>query len=257
MSLKSVFGNILKKDVSIEVPAPAFPERRAPRVQLLPLHKIHCTVTVFALEIATGVSNISASGVGLMRDALKTWPPIGTQLPANLQIGKNVFKIDLFIIHLSPAVIGCKFINPSKELVTAINQYLKVELLAVEMIYIGPQNLEPTALGVPHWYHGDNNTELYFVEEPKSHKVVQMKLLFLGHYLEAAPGQAVKFGHYVENEALNQASAGAKSERLGTATNIRWENSIGAETLSAAIDFLNNVPNLASFHRDSILSLIY
>ncbi|HLD99814.1 MAG TPA: hypothetical protein VJB59_06120 [Bdellovibrionota bacterium] len=263
MYLAKLFGNLLRKNLTLEEVARPLPPR-APRVRLLPLHRISFRLEHFTRHSVIAVANLSSTGIGLipgtltsaqissapgstqvegLQSALGRLPGSGDIMRGHLLIHEASYKLVLRTVHLSEAVVGCAFQEVPRDLSGAIQSYLTAELSGTEMQYVGPESLEPNPEGTPHWYHGKNNSDLYLVEN--GGKIVRFCLVFLANYIEGGTDRPLRFGSVVKEESLENGGS------------IAWQDSFGADTLCAAVRLLTHIPHLPPEHKDGILRLIY
>lgn len=226
-----------------KVISPAVPQKsdRAPRVRLTPLHLIAYQFDHDFSRIPA--ANISVSGIGLMRGSREFWPLPGSMVKGILHVCDSSFPLELKLVHQTGAVVGCSYENPSREVVKSIERHLNVELAAMEMVRVDESLIDPAPDGSPHWYHGQNNTELFYVEN--NNQVERFNLVYFANYIQGGRNQPLRFGEVVTEN-------GMASQEL-----VRWQKSLNAESLSAAIRFLMTIPSVPAAHRDSILRLIY
>lgn len=234
--LQSAFG-------AVHRPAESDPRRVAPRVRVEPLHTIGFRWTGTEGTVDVPVANISASGVALMRSAFG-----GRETAAVLQgvlgLGPRQVPVALHQVHVTHDVIGCCFVDPARELVDAINAHLAAELQALEMVRVEVGPKAHGGEGAAHWFHGRENSELYYVE--RGDQVQRFRLCFLANFLEGGRGQPVRFGVLTCSRDLS-------SDRAGE---VHWLHKINAEQLSTTIRFVSGIPGLDPRHRDAILQLI-
>jgi hypothetical protein len=212
-------------------------QARAPRVQLLSLHKIKFegrSGTPLAGQ-SFGVSNISVSGLGLMlseaqQSALSGQPPQGT-----LSIGDERFEVELEVKHASTSVAGCRFKDASGAIVAAIQTYLELELSALELRPVDSELLQRTAKGEPLWFFRDRSCELYVVVEQDS--VLHFHGSFCGFYFEGGDGKSARFGYLT-------ASPESKTKKHPQSDIIRFESNVTDAQRALIQRFVQYVPGL-------------
>lgn len=224
-------------------------QARAPRVQLLSLHKI-------AFEGRSGtplagqnfpVSNISVSGLGLLlseshRNALSGASPQGT-----LTIGDERFEVELEVKHASESVAGCRFKEASGALVAAIQAYLELELSALELRPVDSEFLQRTGKGEPLWFFRDRSCELYVVLEKEA--VLHFHGSFCGFYFEGGDGKAARFGYLT-------ASPEHKSKKHPQSDIIRFEANVTDHQRALIQRFVQYVPGLSKSVVDQVQKMV-
>jgi len=224
-------------------PRPAAPARTAPRVRVAPLHDIAFGWTGGAAPLELPVANLSATGLALMRSGLPEQTLRGPALTGQLRLGARELEVALGVVHVSHVVVGCCFLAPGPALVDAINAHLATELLALEMRRVEEASLAHHGTGSPHWFHGRESSELYYVEQ--GGEILRFRLSFLGNYLEGGPDLPVRFGVVTRDRQLASSHGG-----------VHWFRKINAEQLGTTIRFVSSIPGLDPAHRDGILKLI-
>ena len=228
---------------AVRRPLEADPRRAAPRIRVEPLHHIGFSWTGHGGPVEVPVANLSASGMALMRSAFGG-QAAGQRLQGVLGLGERRVPVSLHQVHVTHDVIGCCFVDPARELVDAINAHLATELQALEMVRVEVGPHQHRGEGTPHWFHGLENSELYYVE--RAGQVLRFRLCFLANFLEGGQGQPVRFGVLTCDRDLSSDKAGE----------VHWLRKINAEQLSTTIRFVSGIPGLDPGHRDGILKLI-
>lgn len=219
------------------------PRRSAPRIHIGPLHSIAFTWHAPAGPRQVPVANLSASGAALMRAALPGLPA-GPALEGLLQLGALALPVALEPVHTTHDVVGCAFRAPAPALVQAINAHLAAELHALGMVRVEDGRFEHAGPGRTVWFHGRENSELYYVEDRG--EVLRFRLSFLANFLEGGRGRPVRFGVLTCDRDL-------ASDRAGE---VHWLRKINADQLSTTLRFVSGIPGLDPAHRDAILALI-
>lgn len=218
------------------------PRRAAPRIRIGPLHSTAFTWHAAGGQVNVPVANLSASGVALLRSALPG--PPGPAMEGLLQLGDRREPVALEPVHTTHDVVGCAFRAPGAALVDAINAHLAAELRALEMVRAEEATLAHDGPGHAVWFHGGENSELYYVE--RGGRILRFRLSFLGNFLEGGEGRPVRFGVLTCDRDLARDRAGE----------VHWLRKINAEQLATTLRFVSSVPGLDPAHRDAILALV-
>lgn len=216
---------------------------RAPRIAVEPLHDIACRLALAGRTVSVPVVNISISGVALSRGAVAEWPPLGVRIPAELDIVGATHPLSLELVHLTGAIAGCAFREPSDTLVLAIECHFAVELEAAEVVSVHVAS-DAAADVRSQWYRGRSNCGLYYTR--RGGAIERFALTFLGNYLEGGETRPIRFGIVASDTAL-----------IGDpAAGVRWLQAIDAEQLTAALRFVKRIRGLDPADRDAIVELI-
>lgn len=193
------------------------------------------------------VMNISLSGIGLLRSALTHWPAPGSAMDGRLVVGSGSHALQLRVAHHTHDIVGCSFVDPPAEVPAAIESHLGTEIEALTMAHLGPEVLPPHDDGTPHAFHGEQNSELFFVE--RDGRIVHFRLAFLGNYLEGGEGRPVRFGVITREHDL-------APEHTDHAT-VHFLQNIDAGQLAATMRFIGAIPGLTPEQRRGVLRHIY
>jgi len=200
---------------------------RAPRVSLLPLHevKFHMSSPVESGGIL--VANLSASGAGFIRASARSWPPEQSILRGNLELAGKSIPVVLKVIHNSPGIVGCSFEGESTQLKKILDTSFGVDLLAMKLEEVPAKLQKGMSEGKARQFRGNENCDLYFVEDTTGVAVFRLSLL----------GNVIECG---EN---------------GNATLLGGEK-IPLDTGIQAIRFIENIPALTPNQKSAIASVI-
>jgi len=155
--------------------------RRAPRVELLPLQEVSFQLKNSEGTVALPASNISSSGAGLLRSAMKAWPPEGEIMRGALRVGSKSVPCELKLVHLSPLVAGCAFEGDTGPVAACVKSYFDAEMEGMDLRQINSSFLKRPERGTPHWFSGNNSCELYLVEE--NGQLSEFEIRFFGNRL--------------------------------------------------------------------------
>jgi hypothetical protein len=216
--------------------------RRSARVAVEPLHGIQCRLTLAGTTVSVPVVNISISGIALPRAALAEWPAVGVRVPAELDIVGTTHTLSLELVHVTGAIAGCAFRQPSDTLVLAIECHFAVELEAAAVVRVDVPS-DAGGDGGGYWYRG-RNCGLYYMKRRGA--VDRFALTFLGNYLEGGVTRPIRFGIVASDVDLFADPAGA----------VRWLEVIDAEQVSTALRFVTGIRGLDAADSDAIVRLI-
>lgn len=246
MSLfKKIFGKSAEQQQAAD-------RARAPRVQLQPLHRIsfHDQGSGQKLDL----SNISEGGMAVLHKGDPRFQKDGV-VSGVLRIDKDEFAIEAQIRHLNMVLAGCEFRNTKgaanlesktvsglasnissgfagTRLKRTIENYLRVEILALNLRPVDPAYLKPDPRGATHWLTDGRQNEVYCVIDASG--IVAFHLNFLGHYIEGARGTGVRGGVVLEN--VSGERPGHKASAL-----LDMSRGLSSETLALAKSFVHNV----------------
>jgi len=156
-----------------------------------------------------------------------------------LTIDKDEFAIEAQIRHLNAVLAGCEFRNANDatnleyvRLKRTIENYLRVEILALNLRPVDPEYLKQDPRGMTYWLTDGRQNEVYCVVDADG--VVAFHLNFLGHYIEGARGSSVRGGVVLENVS------GERPGHKGSAL-LDMSHQPTPETLALAKSFVHNV----------------
>jgi hypothetical protein len=176
---------------------------RAPRVPLLPLHRVEFRARDGMAASALRLANISTSGMGLLRDSGDGWPDVGAVISGDLAFEETIHAVSARIVHRSERVVGTAFVAPTPALRALVNRYFQVELEAVSMVETPPDMLQAEADGTPRWLHGANNCELFFVT--RVDEIARFQITIFGTFIEWLGGDnPPRVGEVVEDESATK-----------------------------------------------------
>src|SRR4051812_12279244 len=107
--------------------------QRAPRVQILPLHRISFLPVGDRFTGPLHVANISRSGIAFLKSAGHEWPSPGERIRGTVQIGMTSNAVECRVIHAMGRIVGCEYEGETGKLAVALGQYFDVELKALKM----------------------------------------------------------------------------------------------------------------------------
>jgi hypothetical protein len=171
---------------------------RQPRFSIRPLHRVvfHCQLEN-KRHLLT-VSNISKSGIGLLRRQFHD-VEIGTTLQGEVEINGNGFPIEALVRHRTESVIGCQFKGSLSELSQAVHEYFRIEILALMLNPVSEAYLKPVSSGRAAWFTDGQHNELYFVFDDRG--ILKFHLSFLGNYIEGGREDRVRCGYIIEDSS--------------------------------------------------------
>jgi hypothetical protein len=152
------------------------------------------------------------------------------------------------VVHVGKAQTGCQFVGHDAEVNKWVQNYFSLELSAMTMIAVNPTLLQEDPDGTPHWIHGKNNCEIFFITNGE--KVIRFNLTFFGNYVEGGEGMRPKYGQIVEEE-----NSVGKPRHKASAL-IRWDANLAGQMEKYAIRFLESIPHLQDIHRNAISQML-
>lgn len=172
-------------------------QNRAPRVILTPLHRL--SFRPDGSEQQLELSNISTGGMAVLHQGHGAFHP-NSDARGLLIVDNEEFRIEARIRHLTDALAGCEFLNGSVELKRAIEQYLRVEILALSLRKVDEAYLKPDPRGRVQWFTDGRQNEMFCVTDA-SDQVVAFHLSFFGNYVEGEKDRGVRAGNVEDKES--------------------------------------------------------
>jgi hypothetical protein len=207
---------------------------RAPRIRVLPLHRVS-----FQRESPVGtfkVSNLSATGLGLVAEPGIVWPALGEMISGDLVVGEGSkgsrISLRARIVRLSDTVVGVHFMEKPPGLIEALRGYFKVESAALKLTAVKSELLEANTEGKPFCFVGENNTQLFYTE--KQGELTSFELSLFGNHIEAFKGRSLKFGSLSHDEV-------ADKPKFKGATLVFPASQFTEELNSEAVRFVENI----------------
>jgi hypothetical protein len=220
--------------------------RKHARVKLVPLHAVNFELGDGAKKI--GLSNLSISGMGLFTENLPPGLKSDDLIEGKLSCGTQSAKINARVVHVGKQITGCQFVGHDAEVNKLVQSYFSLELSALTMISVKTELLQEDPDGTPHWIHGKNNCELFFVSQGS--RVVRFNLTFFGNYIEGSEGAKAKYGQIMEDDD------GLGKPRHKSSALIRWDAQLAAQLEPYALRFLSSVPHLEEEYREALSRMI-
>lgn len=216
------------------------------RVKLFPLHSASFELENHSEKIELG--NLSISGMGLFTQSLPQGIKANDLLEGLLICGAEKAKVTARVVHVGGSITGCQFVGHDTEVNRLVQSYFSLELNALTMISVKPELLQEDPDGTPHWIHGKNNCELFYVSQGEN--VIRFNLTFFGNYIEGGAEMKAKYGQIVEDDD------GVGKPRHKASALVRWDSSLSAQLESYAIRFLVSIPYLEDAHRKAITQML-
>jgi hypothetical protein len=210
---------------------------------LTPLHAVFFELAPDGVRAE--LSNISLSGFAILRRTVALSMSPGQIIQGALVCGSTRVPLSAEVMHVNDAIVGCRFSGHSAEAHRVIQSYFDLELNALSMIEVKPEMLQADPDGIPHWIHGKNNCEVFFVAQ--GDRVVRFNLTFFGNYVEGGEGREPRYGQIMDEE-----DAFSRPRHKGS-TLIRWDSSLASELSRYALRFLESVPHLGEEHRKALI----
>lgn len=193
------------------------------------------------------VVNLSEDGVGLSNTLLIAPPEVGEVLSGSLTLPSARFPVELKVAFVSRSAIGCAFVGEFSGLKSEIQRHFKIQLSALQLIEVNPEILKEEKDGKARLFRGQNNCELFFVED--AGKIARFQLSFFGNYVEGGAGLRTRFGFL---------SAGIETDKpkYKGSSLVRLVPELSPEVLKSASTFLDHIPELSAAQRAEIRKAI-
>ena len=232
--LKKMFG-------SKEETAPERKEvRRPPRVSLTPLHRISFET---AKNGSIQLANISIGGMGLICPGGCPWP-VNSHVDGTLKIDGQDHQVKVVVKHTTQAFSGVQFEGSIGQLKKAIENYLRVEILALSLTKVDDAYLKPDPRGQAVWLTDGRQNEIYTVSDASG--LAAWHLNFFGNYMEGERGKKVRSGSVQEHEEKND--PGHKGSAM-----VEIASAVPEEIARIGRTFVQNAEKLPAPLREAIL----
>ena len=211
----------------------ARPARRAPRIFIA-----GNTVQFKSAKwegSAIPLYNISATGVAFRQGFFKDLPNVNDVIAGAVTIDKDEFEVELKVVHLTPPLVGCAFINHQETLAQSLNEKFEFELSAHSLVKMKPGILKPVDEGTPYFYFGKQQEELYFVRA--SNVITQFNICFEGIYIEGGRNRELKMGMIAEQDMRTAPKGYTPTARMEVA----FFEEIKPDFIDKAKAFLRNI----------------
>ena len=205
---------------------------RSPRIRVIPLHDIYFKCDAPVQSGTVPILNLSITGLGMVNEKTVAWPVVGSELKGSLQIGTDSFPVSGQVVYLADHIIGVRFLDGSEGLKGRILRYLVAEFSAVKMTEVKKEMLAAEGDGEPHFLVGQNQCELFYVQNKSA--VVWFQLTFMGNYIECERDGKLREGIFEEeNRKSYKGSTVIKSLRP-----------LSSSMAELALKFVANIQNL-------------
>lgn len=222
---------------------------RKPRVKTDYLKKISFTLPEFNLknDFKICLKNISSSGVAFKYEGVNKQFSVGDSFNVAFSIYENECSVKVEVVRIEDETIGCRLISNISRFSDLISKFYKIELSAADMSYVNSERLNPKSHGDPHWYHGDNNCELYFVE--RNDKILNFHITFFGNAIEFSVEGRMIYGHVWDEERGKDIAY--KGSKL-----IKVVDKMEVEILYESKSFVRQIPLLGEHFKQQIIEII-
>ena len=195
------FKKIVGDNAQLSQEKPLVP--RAPRVVLGPLHRL--TFHPVSSERKLLLSNISSGGFGVL-DHGGVYSP-NEIIPGVLEIDKNAFELQAQVRHITPRFAGLEFVKPQRTLVEAIENFFRLEFVALRLRLVDPAYLQTDPRGRVVWLTDGQQNEVHAIVGKNG--LIEFHLSFLGHHVQGTTDKGVRIGSISESEATTPGHKGA------------------------------------------------
>jgi hypothetical protein len=192
------------------------------------------------------VRNISSTGLGLIHP-VKAFEQKPDLLEGTLTLGSHQLDLAARVVHLSQAIVGCRFEGDVQALKKLLDEYFRVEMNALQARQINPMVLKKDPRGTPHWFVAENNSELYYVENAGA--LAHFRLSVFGNSIDGGEGRPVSFG--VEESDRTPEGDIRKGSVL-----IQTTETLPAEIVEAAIRFIEGIEKAPRGVKDRLVAWI-
>lgn len=239
----------MKKVLDIFKDAPQQDWVRKPRIKTDYLKKISFKIPAieFKNDFMVTLENISTSGVAFSFIGKNTDFNVHDIIEVNFEIYEHPCSVNIEVVRIEDDVIGARIISNIAEFNQLVCKFYKIELSAAEMSHVDSKRLNPKKHGDPHWYHGDNNCELYFVE--RNERIINFHITYFGNAIEYGQTGKFVFGHIWEEE--REKDIHFKGSHL-----IKIVDSMEFEIVEESKSFIRQIPLLDDHYKQQIIEII-
>ena len=177
---------------------------RRPRVMIGPLHRVEFIGPSGMVRVV----NVSPDGIGLFRNDAPD-ARAGQVIEGVLTIAGKPFSVAVEVRHVSPSVVGLRFKDVSAALNRAIEDYFRIEIVALKLRQMNPEFMKQDPEGTPVWFTDGRLNELYYVV--KDGELKRFHMSFLGHYLEGGPDAPVRSGFAPDESEEARGNSGQRA----------------------------------------------
>lgn len=178
------------------------------------------------------LGNISEGGFSLLEPG--GLYNVGETIPGALEIETSRFELQAKVRHLDQKMAGLEFVKPSPDLVGAIENYLRLEFLALKLRSVDPEVLQKDPRGQVFWLTDGRQNEIYAVVGRRG--LIEFHLSFLGHHVSANQDSPVRIGSMSESVSD---SPGHKGSILIVETTVSTN-----DVLRLALVFVSNASDI-------------
>jgi len=222
-------------------------KNRADRVAIVSWHDIHCESLdpSFVLSASDCLSNLSMSGLAFKKEKVLKTPDIGSQVKVRLAIKGQSLELQLKVVRINDIVVGVTFEKPSLSVLGILKNYFLVEVAAMRMSPVASHVLKASDKGHPHWFEGEKQASLYYIEQNR--EIREFQLSFLEHVVEYTENNELKFGKRVID---------FKSKAFETSRSPEWEKFWTRDTVEIARRFVDSIPKLGEAERSFLNKIL-
>jgi hypothetical protein len=219
---------------------------RAPRVKVTPLHRILFRLVGNEHSEELKIGNVSIGGMAIIHDNYGGFTKDGT-IAGLLVVDQNEINIEARIRHLTQNIAGCEFVGQNLKLKRSIEQYLKVEILALSLSKVSEAYLKPDPRGKTLWLTDGRQNELFAVFDGEG--IVAYHLSFLGNYVDGGRGLPPRVGNMRDQVSELPGHKGSTLVDLASPQ-------VSREAIALARVFVLNVDGAPKNLRDDLINLL-
>jgi hypothetical protein len=171
--------------------------REHDRLPLKPLHKISLQLTKNGMFFK--IANISVGGIGFLTEHA---PPVNDRkiFSVTLHVDALKFEVEVEVVHTDKGITGCRFQNPSANLVAGISKYFVTELAALKVNMVETRD-DAGSSGKVLFFRGQNNCELLIQEI--GGVLQRFSIILFGNYIEGDGEGHLSFGEKIEDKRIS------------------------------------------------------
>lgn len=155
---------------------------RSPRLPISSLHQVSFRSRSDIFPIGSlSVANISFTGIGFLRPRHDVGLQKKDRFNGELKIGDRAMNLECEVVHEDSMILGCRVLSRESRLDEFLHRYFSHALDTMRLRKAHRDELDWHPRGTPHLFYGDDNAEIYFVED--SGRLVEFRVSFFGNLL--------------------------------------------------------------------------
>ena len=193
------------------------------------------------------ICNISCEGIGLQTSSFPLKPHKSQLINGTLIINEKPLKAVLKVAYVTE-VVGCSIVNFENFEKHVIAEYFSHELAALALYPLSSENLKKDPDGKANCLVGEDNCELFFVENGK--KLVKFNITLFGTYMEVNRDKVIYFGKVLDTD--DSGPLKYKKSDLIEALNFK----VTPELKEGMVRFISNIDNISDEYKNEMIEIV-